>query len=142
QDHEPALGWFRRFKTMSEADAPGFKGYLNLKHTGTMPLVEGVRLLTLREGIQANPTLERIPALHAADVLSTDEADELTGAYRHISHLLLRQQIADFKAGLPVTNYVHPGVLTRREAHVLKDSLEAIRNFQVRIRGDFTGTVL
>ncbi|MEQ9559923.1 MAG: putative nucleotidyltransferase substrate binding domain-containing protein [Rhodospirillales bacterium] len=141
-DHEPALGWFRRFKTMSETDAPGFRGYLNLKHTGTLPLVEGVRLLTLREGTQAIPTLERIPALLAAGVLSTDEADDLTGAYRHISHLLLRQQIADFKSGKPVTNYVHPSVLTRREAHVLKDSFEAIRNFQVRIRGDFTGTVL
>jgi CBS domain-containing protein len=142
QDNEPALGWFRRFKTMSETNAPGYRGYLNLKHTGTMPLVEGVRLLTLREGIQAIPTLERIPALHAAGVLSPDEADDLTGAYRHISHLLLRQQIADFKAGRRVTNYVHPSVLTRREAHMLKDSFVAIRNFQIRIRGDFTGTVL
>ena len=142
QDHEPALGWFRRFKTMSDADAPGYKGYLNLKHTGTMPLVEGVRLLSLREGIEVIPTLERIVALLDAGVLSGNEADDLNGAYRVISHLLLRQQIADFRAGRKVTNFVHPRTLTRREVQVLKDSFEAIRNFQARVRSDFTGTVL
>ncbi len=137
----PALGWFRRFKTMRESDPPGYKGYLNLKHSGTLPLVEGMRLLCLREGLMINPTLDRIAALHGVGVLKNDEADYLAGAYRHLSHLLLRQQIADYQAGKRVTNFVHPATLTRRETDILKDSFDAIRTLQDRLRMDFTGNV-
>ncbi|MEQ8504429.1 MAG: putative nucleotidyltransferase substrate binding domain-containing protein [Rhodospirillales bacterium] len=142
QAHGPALGWFRRFITMKDSDAPGYKGYLNLKHSGTLPLVEAMRLLCLREGLVVNPTLDRLQALHEKGILSDDEADYLQGAYRHISHLLLRQQIADYQAGRPVTNFVHPGSLTRRETDILKDGFEAIRRLQDRMRGEFTGDVL
>lgn len=142
QDHGPALGWFRRFITMKESDAAGYKGYLNLKHSGTLPLVEAMRLLCLREGLTINPTLERMAALEERGILATDEADYLRGAYRHISQLLLRQQIADFQAGRPVTNYVHPRSLTRRETDMLKDSFEAIHRLRARMRSEFTGDVL
>ncbi|MAY67856.1 MAG: hypothetical protein CMM77_12085 [Rhodospirillaceae bacterium] len=142
QDHGPAIGWFGRFITMKESDAAGYKGYLNLKHSGTLPLVEAMRLLCLREGFAINPTLERLQALEERGVLAKDEADYLRGAYRHISHLLLRQQITDFQVGRPVTNYVHPRSLTRREADMLKDSFEAIRRLRDRMRGEFTGDVL
>ena len=142
RDHGPALGWFRRFITMTERDAPGFKGYLNLKHSGTLPLVEGMRLLCLREGLSPIPTLDRLRALHAARILDDDEADYLAGAYRHVTYLLLRQQIADAKAGKPVTNFVHPRSLTRRETDMLKDGFEAVRRLRDRLHGEFTGDVL
>jgi signal-transduction protein with cAMP-binding, CBS, and nucleotidyltransferase domain len=141
-DHGPALGWFRRFITMKEGDAEGYKGYLNLKHSGTLPLVEAMRLLCLREGLVINPTLDRMQALQDRGILGDDEADYLRGAYRHISHLLLRQQIADFQAGAKVTNFVHPRELTRRETDMLKDGFEAIRRLQDRMRGEFTGDVM
>ncbi|HBT42859.1 MAG TPA: hypothetical protein DEB21_12815, partial [Rhodospirillaceae bacterium] len=142
QDHGPAIGWFGRFITMKESDAAGYKGYLNLKHSGTLPLVEAMRLLCLREGLMINPTLERMQALEDRGILAKDEADYLRGAYRHISHLLLRQQIKDFQAERPVTNFVHPRSLTRREADMLKDSFEAIRRLRDHMRGEFTGDVL
>ena len=142
KDHGPALGWFRRFITMKESDAAGYKGYLNLKHSGTLPLVEAMRLLSLREGLTINPTLDRMAALRERGILDADEADYLEGAYHHISRLLLRRQIADFKSGKPVTNYVHPSSLTRRETDILKDGFEAIRRLQDRLRGEFTGDVM
>ncbi|MEK9673180.1 MAG: DUF294 nucleotidyltransferase-like domain-containing protein [Rhodospirillaceae bacterium] len=141
QDAGAALGWFRRFKTMRESDPPGYKGYLNLKHMGTLPLVEGMRLMCLREGLTVLPTLSRISALHAAGILNANENDELTAAYKHLSGLLLRQQIADFKAGNRVTNFVHPNSITRREASILKDSFEAIQLLKDRTRMEFTGNV-
>ncbi|MDD9877857.1 MAG: DUF294 nucleotidyltransferase-like domain-containing protein, partial [Magnetovibrio sp.] len=141
QDQRPALGWFRRFRTMRESDPPGYKGYLNLKHSGTLPLVEGMRLLCLREGLVINPTLDRLQALHEGGVLRDDEADYLAGGYRHISHLLMRQQIRDFKAGRNVTNFIHPGSLTKREKDILKDSFEAISALQDRLRLELTGNV-
>ena len=64
-----------------------------------------------------------------------------TGAFSHITKLLLREQIADFKAGKPVGNYVHPETLTEREQDILVDSLKAIQTFQKRVESEFTGQI-
>ena len=133
------MGWFGRFVT--ERENKDYKGQINLKHTGTLPLVEAMRLLALREGVVAISTLARMDALGEKGVLDGNEHDYLTGAYRHISHLLLRQQIADFKAGKTVSNYVHPNSLTERERDMLIESFKAIRALREKVRSEFTGEV-
>jgi signal-transduction protein with cAMP-binding, CBS, and nucleotidyltransferase domain len=138
-EHRVALGWFGRFIT--EKEDKDFKGQMNLKHTGTLPLVEAMRLLSLREGIEALSTLERMQALFDLSVLNKDEHDYLSGAFRHISFLLLRQQIEDFKAGGRVSNYVHPNTLTERERDMLIESFKAIRGLREKVKGEFTGDV-
>ena len=138
-EHRVALGWFGRFIT--EKRDRDFKGQINLKHTGTLPLVESMRLLSLREGIEALSTLDRMQALNDSDVLNDDEHDYLSGAFRHISFLLLRQQIKDFKAGRRVSNYVHPKTLTGRERDMLVESFKAIRELREKVKSEFTGEV-
>ena len=132
-----ALGWFGRFRT--EKEKPEHRGEINLKHAGTLPLVSNVRLLCLRHGIAATATLNRIAALHDAGVFDKNEQDYLSGAFNHITHLLLRQQIADFTAGKKVGNHVHPDDLSEREKDILVDSLKAIDNLRKRVNGEFTG---
>lgn len=138
-DHQVALGWFGRLLTDKETE--DHKGEMNLKHAGTLPLVEAMRLLVLREGIEAISTLGRMDALKDKDILNDDEHDYLSGAYRHISHMLLRQQIADFKAGRKVTNFVDPNSLSQRERDMLVDGFKAIRSFRERIKSEFTGEI-
>ncbi|MBT7943359.1 MAG: CBS domain-containing protein [Alphaproteobacteria bacterium] len=138
-DHMVALGWFGRLLT--EKDDEDFKGRINLKHTGTLPLVEAMRLLAFREGTTAISTLDRLDALMDCGVLDADEHDYLAGAFRHISHILLRQQIADFKAGTKVSNFVHPDTLSERERDMLVDSFKAIRSLREKIKSDFTGDI-
>ncbi|NQV84469.1 MAG: CBS domain-containing protein [Rhodospirillales bacterium] len=138
-EHIVALGWFSRLLT--EQDDEDFKGRINLKHTGTLPLVEAMRLLSFRDGVEAVSTLGRMDALKDCGTLNSDEHDYLAGAFRHISHLLLRQQIADFKAGTTVSNYVHPDTLSERERDMLVDSFKAIRALRAKIKGDFTGDI-
>ncbi len=139
EDHGVALGWFGRFIT--EKDVEEHKGEINLKHSGTLPLVEAVRLLCLKKGIPETSTLKRLAALRNAGYLDEDEFDYLCGAFRHITGLLLRQQIADFKAGIDVSNYVDPGDLSRRERDMLIDSFKVIANLRDRVRTEFTGDV-
>ncbi len=134
-----ALGWFGRLVT--EKEKPEHHGELNLKHSGTLPLVGSVRLLALREGIEETATLRRIAALRERGVLDADEQDYLSGAFFHITHLLLRQQIADFKVGRKVGNYVHPQALSERERDILVDSLKAIEGFRKRVASEFTGEI-
>jgi CBS domain-containing protein len=134
-----ALGWFGRFVT--EKDKPEHRGEINLKHMGTIPLVGALRLLSLKDGIAETSTLGRIAALNQAGVLDADVADYLRGAFSHITKLLLRQQLADFKAGKEVGNFVHPDTLSERERDILVDSLKAIGALQKRVHGEFTGDI-
>jgi len=139
REHGVALGWFGRFIT--EKDDEDHMGEMNLKHTGTLPLVEAMRLLCIREGIEALPTLDRMAALQEKGVFDEDEHDNLAGAFRTICSLLLHQQIKDFQAGDRVSNYVDPDSLTGREKRILTDSLKAIRSLRDRMQSEFTGEV-
>jgi len=139
EDYGVALGLFGRFLT--EKENADHLGEINLKMTGTLPLVQAVRLLALREGIPESATLDRLDRLHAAGVLGADDHDYLCGAFRHVTLLLLRQQIADFRAGRAVSNFVHPDRLSKRERDQLVDSFKAIQRFLDRVRSDFTGSV-
>ena len=134
-----ALGWFGRLTT--DKEKPDHKGEINLKHTGTLPLVSCIRVLALQKGVEETSTLGRIQALHAAGVLDDDAEDYLTGAFRHITSLLLRQQLADFQAGEEVGNHVHPDDLSEREKDILVDSFKAIENLRQRVHAEFTAEV-
>ena len=149
--HDVALGWFGRFVT--EHKKPEHKGKINLKHAGTLPLVSAVRVMALRHGIAEVSTLARIAALRKLrhrPSISLDhgdlsrlpyDADYFDGAFRQVTHLLLRQQLADFKAGKPVGNYLHPRRMRKRERELLIDALKAIRMLAEVVRLEFRGEV-
>ena len=132
-----ALGWFGRLLGQKDQH-----GRINLKHRGTLPLVSNLRLFALSHGVPATSTLGRIDALRSMDVLNRNEADYLSGAFTHITGLLLRQQLADFRAGKDVGNFVHPDALSKRERDILVDSLKAIEDLGVKARGEFTSGLL
>ncbi|MDH3702802.1 MAG: DUF294 nucleotidyltransferase-like domain-containing protein [Alphaproteobacteria bacterium] len=139
EEYGVALGWFGRFVT--EKTNPDHLGKINLKHTGTLPLVQATRLLALRTGLPEISTTLRLGKLHESGVINSDVHDHLTAAFGHLTGLLLRQQIADYKAGKPVSNYVHPDTLRERERDVLVDSFRAIEALRERLKSDFTGDV-
>jgi signal-transduction protein with cAMP-binding, CBS, and nucleotidyltransferase domain len=139
EDHDVALGPFGWLLT--ERRKGPDKGKLNLKLNGTLPLVGAVRILALRQRVTETSTLQRIAALQQQGVVNNDERDYLCSAYRHISFLLLRQQLRDAGAGLVPGNYVHPKQLSRRERDVLVGSFKAIRAFRARLRTELTGDI-
>ncbi len=139
QEHGTALGWFDRFITVKNVKS--HKGTINLKHTGTLPLVEAVRLMSLKQGLVETSTLTRLQGLRDAGQIDADETDYLSGAFEHITHLLLRLQIRDFKDGKELSNYLQPSTMTHRERDLLVDSFKAINRFRDRVRTEFTGNV-
>ena len=139
EEHGVALGLFDRLRP-DPLPGPN-KGRLNLKLTGTLPLVGAVRIMALRERIVETGTLQRITALHTRGLLDDDEQDYLSGAYRHISTLLLRQQLEDFSAGRRPGNHVPPEALSEREKDMLVDAFKAIRAFRARLRQELTAEI-
>lgn len=138
--HNVALGLFGGFIT--EKENKEYHGQVNLKYTGTVPLVESIRLLALRDGVEETSTLERIRVLHEQGTLSLGEQEDLSSAFALISDVLLRQQIADYRAGRRVSYYVDPKALSRRDRIMLLDSLRAIDELRKRVRMVFTAEVV
>jgi signal-transduction protein with cAMP-binding, CBS, and nucleotidyltransferase domain len=140
EEHGVALGLFDRLK---RDPLPGpNQGQLNLKLTGTMPLVGAVRILALRERIRETGTLDRMAGLHGSGVLDDDEHDYLAGAYRHISRLLLRQQLESYRVGQAPGNHVPLEALSEREKDMLVDAFKAIRGFRSRVRHELLADFL
>lgn len=138
-EHGVGLSLFRRF--IVEKKDRAHRGEINLKQTATLPLVESIRILSLRERITETSTINRMAVLRDHGILDKDEHDYLKGAFHTVCRLLLRQQIADFTAGRKVSNYVHPQTLSRRETDMLKDSMEAIDRLRKRIHTEFTADI-
>jgi signal-transduction protein with cAMP-binding, CBS, and nucleotidyltransferase domain len=134
-EHNVALGLFGGFVT--ERDKPDYRGQVNLKYTGTLPLVSGIRLLALREGVEETSTLQRIRALAERGVLDGGERDDLFQAFRVITDVLLRRQIADFRAGRRVGYYVDPESLGKRDRATLLDALRAVHALRKRAHLEF-----
>ncbi len=133
-----ALGFFGRL--MPDRSGP-HHGKLNLKHHGLLPLVSSIRLLALREGIPDTGTLARINALHAHGVLTANEQDYLIGGFHHLTKLMLRQQINDFKADRKVSAYILVRALTGRDKDMLKNTFRAIERLRGRVKAELTAEI-
>lgn len=137
--HGVALNLFGRLSP-DQRRGP-WKGKLNLKYHGLLPLVESTRLVTLREGIADTSTPARLERLRRTGILDANEHDYLDGAFHLITELVLRQQLADFEAGRQVGAWISPEDLTRRDKDMLRDGLHAIQRFKSRVRTELTGQI-
>lgn len=137
-DHSVGLTMLGRL--LREPDGPN-KGMVDIKYRGLLPLVESVRLLALKQGLEETHTLHRIEKLHEAQILSDVEADYLTSAFRFMTHFLLVRQVREYEKGQPVTRFVNPKLIVPREKENLKRAYRHIEAFRKRLKGEFTGDV-
>lgn len=138
-EHRVALGLFGGFVT--ERHNPEHRGQVNLKYTGTLPLVSAIRLLALREGVEETSTLSRITALTERGVLQASERETLSEAFRIVTDTLLRYQIADFRAGQRVGYYIDPNTLGKRDRTALLAALRNIHALRKRAHLEFAAHV-
>ena len=137
RDHGTALRSFGRWATSS--DAGPNRGKMDLKLHGTFPLVQGIRLLSLREGVTATSTLARLDSLKSMDMLNAADHEDLTAAYVYLSNLIFSRQVAEARAGGSPSYHVHPKSLSRRVRRQLRDALETVEGLLTRIKFEFGG---
>ena len=113
---------------------------LDLKLHGTMPLVDGARLLALAHGVQDTGTEARLKALAAAGVIALDEQIDWSAAFDFFQTLRLRSQHPEGPSGhaLPA-NCVRMGDLSAIEQRGLRESWRQMRRMQQRLALDFPG---
>jgi signal-transduction protein with cAMP-binding, CBS, and nucleotidyltransferase domain len=134
--HNVALGFLGSFIT--EKTDQDHRGQIDLKYTGTIPLVGAIRLLALREGVRETSTLGRIQALTEIGVFSSNEHENLSAAFLLLTEILLKKQIADFTVGRHINYYVDLKTLSKRQRWLLLDAFRSINTLRNRIHYEFT----
>lgn len=103
------LGWFGRIRTEKGEHA----GKVDLKKAGIFAITEGIKILSLGNGVQETATAERIKRLIALGVLRQKEADDLIASYYSLVYYRLRSQVDASSAGRQQDNRITLGGLNR-----------------------------
>ncbi|GFO67067.1 hypothetical protein GMLC_06460 [Geomonas limicola] len=108
-------------------------GHLNPEKGGLQPLVEAVRLLAARHGLESGPTLDRIAALATLGGLTVAQAERFSAAYHVLAGFKVRREIALEHP------YLSPAALAETDRERLKEAFESVRQLQRLLRCRFLG---
>jgi CBS domain-containing protein len=110
---------------------------LDLKKLGTFPIVHGVRALSLKYGVRAPGTVDRLAALVAAGRLEEGLARDLGDALHLLIGIRLTHQLRQRERGETATNEVRPSDLSTLEREPLHDALAIVKRFRLFLRQHF-----
>jgi CBS domain-containing protein len=119
---QPPLSFFRHIREAKEG--------VDLKRGGIGPIISLARLYALEVGSPARSTLTRLQAASQAKVLTQEEAELLSEAYRFILYLRLREQLHAYHTGGTLSNWVRLKALSALERRHLKEAFLVIRQIQ------------
>ena len=125
--HTPPLGLFRGFALIRSGE---HKDTLDLKHSGTVPIVDIARLYAIRAGVESVNTRDRLKRAQSFGVLSEDGAKDLIDAYDLISDIRIEHQARLVKDGKKPDNFVKPSSLSALERNYLKNAFSVIKTIQ------------
>jgi len=130
----PPLNWLGRL-------AGGGEQGIDLKLHGTMPFVDGARVLALAAGVEATSTSERLQAAMPVLRLDPESVRAWADAFHFLQLLRLRHQhrlqADDAQAHGGGPNHVNPHELSEVDRRILKEAFRQIRKLQHRLRVEF-----
>ena len=133
---DPPLGFFGDFILETRghhADVLDIKGVLSM-------VVDFARIYALKHGVRTRNTHERLQALSELGILTSQSYDDLERALNYLMTIRLENQVEETDQGFNPDNLIKPENLTTINQKILKEIFAQIKNFQVRLSYDFTGT--
>ena len=137
--HRVPTGLLGRFITERSGE---HRGEFDIKRSGLIFVVEGVRILALRHGIRETATLKRISKLVGGGHLHADDGEYFEGAYRFLLHFALDAQVEKAMEHEEIDNYVNPSLLSPRKREMLRHAYKAVSRLKDVIAGEFGQLVI
>jgi DNA polymerase-3 subunit epsilon/CBS domain-containing protein len=103
-------------------------GRLDLKMYGLFPIVAAARTLAIRHGIAERSTKARLERLIGLDIGGDRDMKAMLSGHGLLLSLLLAQQTRDLHAGIPASNKVETGRLSKDELAELKSVLKTLQS--------------
>lgn len=116
-NNRPPLGFFKKFVVDKEGE---HKNELNINLKGIKPLIDSVRLFTVKHGIPDISTLSRLRKLK--NKTSLERQDDIGQVLEYLFTFLLHQQLLQIEEGKEPDNFINPDVLSYLEKKTLKES--------------------
>ena len=123
----PPLGWLGRISTERSGE---HKGTVDLKHGGTVPVVDLARIYALETAVGAVNTHERLLAVSDGGAISPQSAHDLRDALEFISMVRLRHQARLMGRGQAPDNFLALAELSNFERTQLRDAFKVVRTLQ------------
>jgi CBS domain-containing protein len=103
---------------------------VDLKKGGIFPVVHGVRVMAVEEGLRVTSTFDRIDALVAQGALSSQLGTDLRQSFAIMLRVRLGQQLDALREGEVPTNDVQIARMRRLDRDLLRDALRVVKDFQ------------
>jgi CBS domain-containing protein len=111
---------------------------IDVKKTGTFPIVHGIRTFAIDVGLKEVSTVQRIEALAAKGTLGGELARDLVGALSYFMEIRLRSQLRAMKTGKrELEAIVRLSELTTRDRDLLRDALRVVKRFREVVRSRY-----
>ena len=111
---------------------------IDIKKTGTFPIVHGIRTFAIDVGLKEASTVQRIEALAANGMLGGELARDLVGALSYFMEIRLRSQLRAMKTGKRESEaIVRLSELTTRDRDLLRDALRVVKRFREVVRSRY-----
>lgn len=123
--HKVPLGLLGRFIMDKEV-----KGKVSTKQTGSIFIVDCIRMFMLQKQAEATTTFERLDELVKLKVFNHDTAEHIKAAYEAFTYLRLRNEISQLEAGLEPSHYLDPYALSKDEQELLKEAFRVAGKLQ------------
>ncbi len=115
---------------------------VDLKLGGLLPITELARLYSLQAGAFELATPARLRAAAGHGTLSPDHADGLEEAFGFLQDLRLRNQVAQWSAGVKPSNLVDPEGLGPIDRAALKQAFRIVRDIQADLSNQLAPRIL
>ena len=135
---KPPLGFFRTFVLDRSGD---HKEELDIKETGTGPIVDAARLFAVDLGVSETNTVDRLTALQVVEYMDRKVLTELQEAFEFLTLLRLENQLQQAREGRPLNNYVSPRKLTHLHKGLLREAFQTVARVQSLIDERFRTAV-
>jgi len=126
-DHRPPTGFLRDLVVARKGE---HVGRLDVKHGGITIIGNIARLASVRAGLPAKETLDRLAGSADAGALDPGEAGELSEAFRFLWEVRLRHQAGQVRAGATPDDFVDPTSLGPVARRGLKEAFGVISRAQ------------
>lgn len=114
------------------------RGRLDLKHGGTIPIVNLARWAGMAAGVTVASTPERLRAAQGTDVLPAADLGTLADAFALISELRVGHQVAQLRAGAKPDDHLDPAELSPLMRTQLKEAFRAVAAVQKRLHAELS----
>ena len=125
--HKVPVGLLGRFTLEKEES---HKGELSLKQTGSIFIVDCIRMFLLEKQLDATTTIERLEELVKQNVFTQETAEHIKAAFEAFTYLRLRNEITLVEQGKPPSHYLDPYALTKNEQDLLREAFRAASKLQ------------